>query len=445
MKASRFVVLAIAALGIAGVLVFFPNLTSTGQRYVVELISGKPAADAAKKPDAAASNADTATAQPAGSSGKGRSGGGGPIAVVVATAQKQSFPVVTRSFATVQSPAVVTVGARISSQVTEIHVKDGQMVKAGDLLISLDDRALVAQLARDKAILAKDSALLVSTTADMNRAKDLASKQAGTQQAYDDALATQQSAQATVDSDQATVEADQIQLDFTKITAPIDGRLGAVQVSVGDLVGGSSTSSGATSGLVTITQVDPIQVSFHLPESNLQVFKPLLDAGKAPQVRVLKSGSTDLIASGPMDFIDSAVDTASGTITMRATVENASFVLWPGQFVDVEIDQDNLNDATVIPTVALQPGQNGQFVYVVGTNNTVEVRPVKVALSDGDTSAIASGLEPGDKIVTEGQLRLKPGAAVKPTTATAEADDSSAVQPAAYEKSQTTAQDGVQQ
>lgn len=340
-----------------------------------------------------------------------------PIAVVTAKARKAAFPIVVRTFGSVQSPAVVVVGARVSSQVTAIHVKDGQMVKAGDLLISLDDRVFLAQLARDKAILAKDNALLVSTTADMNRAKDLAAKQAGTEQAYDDALAAQRSAQATVDSDQAAVDADQLQVEFTRITAPIDGRLDAVQVSVGDLVGGgSANASGGTAadGLVTVTKVDPIQVIFHLPQDNLQIFKPMLDAGKPPRVNALKSGTTDMIASGVLDFIDSSVDTASGTITMRAAFGNSTLALWPGQYVDIEIEQGTIDDATVIPTVAVQPGQDGQFVYLVKSDNTIEVRPVKLALSDGNSSAIGSGLAPGDEVVTEGQLRLKAGVAVAP-------------------------------
>jgi multidrug efflux system membrane fusion protein len=330
-----------------------------------------------------------------------------------------------RTFGTVQSPAVVVVGARISSQVTGIHVKDGQMVKTGDLLISLDDRVVRAQLARDKAVLAKDSALVVSTTADLARAKDLLAKGAGTAQAYDAALAAQQSAQASVDADQATVDADQLQLDFTKIAAPIDGRLGAVQVSVGDLVGGGSAngSSGTTSaGLVTVTQVDPIEVIFHLPQDNLPVFKAMLDAGTPPQVKALRSGTTDLIAAGALDFIDSSVDAASGTIAMRAVFGNGKTALWPGQYVDLEIDQGVIQDATVIPTVAIQPGQDGQFVYVVKPDNTIELRQTKIARSDGDLSAVGSGLEPGDAVVTEGQQRLKPGVTVAPApAATAEA------------------------
>jgi multidrug efflux system membrane fusion protein len=327
---------------------------------------------------------------------------------------------VVRTFGTVQSPAVVVVGARIASQVTSISVKDGQMVRAGDLLLSLDDRVVQAQLARDKAILSKDSALVVGAAADMNRAKDLVAKQAGTQQAYDDALAAQQSAQATVDSDKATVDADRLQLEFTKITAPIDGRLGAVQVSVGDLVGGGSSSASGgtpTAGLVTVTQVDPIEVIFHLPESNLQIFKPMLEGGTPPRITALVSGTEKIIASGVLDFIDSSVDTTSGTITMRGVFKNATAALWPGQYVDLEIEQGAIADATVIPTVAIQSGQNGQFVYLVKDDNTVEARPVDVALSDGDQSAINSGLGPGDKVVTEGQQRLKPGAVVTPSVA----------------------------
>ena len=406
MLSVRIVVPIVAVACIAGAALLFPAATRTAWQRVGSL-TGLVSADA--------------DAQDAGGSGKAggsRRGAAGPIPVTVATAEKAPFPLIVRTFGTVQSPAVVVIGARISSQVTSVHVKDGQMVKAGDLLISLDDRVVLAALARDKAVLAKDNAMLVSATADLSRAKDLVKKGAGTEQAYDTALAAQQSAQATVESDQATVNADELQLDFTKITAPIDGRLGAVQVSTGDLVGGgtNNASSGTSgSGLVTVTEVDPIQVIFHLPEDNLPVFKAMLDAGKPPAVKAFKSGTDTLIASGVLDFIDSAVDTASGTITMRGVFDNDKAALWPGQYVDLEIDQGVIADATVIPTVAIQPGQDGPFVYVVKSDNTIELRPTKVARSDGDMSAISTGLAPGDSVVTEGQQRLKPGVTVVPT------------------------------
>jgi membrane fusion protein, multidrug efflux system len=416
MVMARLAIPVIVVACIAGASLLFPAAIRPVGQVAGRLVGLGPAESDAPSAGQSGGAANT--------SGSARSQAGGrpaaPIAVSVSQVRKAPFPIVVRTFGTVQSPAVVVVGARIASQVTSISVKDGQMVRAGDLLLSLDDRGVQAQLARDKAILAKDSALLVGATADMNRAKDLAAKQAGTQQAYDDALAAQQSAQATVDSDKATVDADRLQLEFTKITAPIDGRLGAVQVSVGDLVGGGSSSASGgtpTAGLVTVTQVDPIEVIFHLPEGNLQIFKPMLDGGTPPRINALVSGTEKIIASGVLDFIDSSVDTTSGTITMRGVFENATAALWPGQYVDLEIEQGAIADATVIPTVAIQSGQNGQFVYLVKDDNTVEVRPVDVALSDGDQSAINSGVRAGDKVVTEGQQRLKPGAVVAPSVA----------------------------
>jgi multidrug efflux system membrane fusion protein len=413
MLRARLAIPIIAVVCISAAALLFPAATRTAGQKVGDL-TGLAAADLGSP--------KTGDSPNAGGSGRGAAV---RIPVAVAIAERATFPIIVRTFGTVQSPAVVVVGARISSQVTSIHVKDGQTVKAGDLLISLDDRVALAALAHDKAVFAKDNAQLVSVITDLSRAKDLVDKGAGTRQAYDTALAAQESARATVDSDQATVDADQLQLDFTKVTAPIDGRLGAVGVAVGDLVGfGSFSASGSTptAGLVTVSQVDPIEVIFHLPEDNLQTFKTMLDAGKPPQVKAFKSGTTEFIASGVLDFIDSAVDTASGTITMRGVFGNDKAALWPGQYVDLEIDQGAIADATVIPTVAIQPGQDGPFVYLVKPDNTIELRRTAVARSDGDMSAVSSGLAPGDSVVTEGQQRLKPGMTVMPTPpATAEA------------------------
>lgn len=412
MRTFRSAILVPVALTVAAGLLLAPGLGDRVRREITDVVGSVRSAPSAN-----------------GRSGAAQRPAAAPIAVSVAAVQSGSFPVITRTFGNVLSPAVVEVGARISSQVTDIHVKDGQMVKTGDLLISLDDRPLRAQLARDQAILAKDSALVVSTTADLNRARDLVNKQAGTRQAYDAALAAKQGAEATVEGDKATIEADEVQLGFTQIAAPISGRLGAVQVAVGDLVGGSAFVAGSANSLVSITQVDPIDVVFRLPEADLPIFKRLLDTGKPPVVKALNSSTAEVLAAGILSFIDSSVDTTSGTITMRATFANGALNLWPGQYVDVEIEQSPLNGAAIIPTVALQPGQAGQFVYLVRADNTVEARPVKVALTEGANTAIAEGLEPGDRVVTEGQLQLKPGVAVRPTLVGAEAQAASVVQP----------------
>ncbi|APG88148.1 RND efflux membrane fusion protein (plasmid) [Sinorhizobium americanum CCGM7] len=350
--------------------------------------------------------ADAHTDGETGRTGKATHGAGSQAtAVQVAQVEQQDFPVLISTFANVQAPETVEVNARISSQIVGIHVKDGQMVKAGDLLFSLDDRALQADLSRDEAILAKDSALLADAAIELDRARTLRDDKTGTQQAYDSALSAQQSAKATVAADQAAVEADKVSIDMTRIRAPIGGRLGAVQVTIGDLVGDSTSGT----SLVTITSIDPIEVSFHLPEVHLQAFKGRLESGAPPRVTARLSNTEEVIGTGVLDFIDSDVDTATGTVLMRARFDNAEEKLWPGQYVDVDIEQTTLSKTPVIPAVAVQAGQKGNFVYRLNADDTVELRPVVVAANDGQNAAISSGLSPGDRVVTEGQLYLKAG------------------------------------
>ncbi|MBZ9994646.1 efflux RND transporter periplasmic adaptor subunit [Mesorhizobium sp. BH1-1-4] len=353
-----------------------------------------------------------------------KAGGNGArsASIVSATATTADFPIRRYAIGFVSSPAVVNINARVSSQIVSIDVKDGQMVKAGDLLFSLDDRALKAQLAKDQAALAKDQALLASSNSDLQRAKDLVAKQAGTQQTYDQAVAAQKAAAATVDADKATIDADNVQLGFATITAPIAGRLGAVNVAVGDLVTVSNGNSSTATPLVTITQMDPLQVNFNLPESNLALLHKALANPRQNAVTLTKDGDPTPIGKGTLDFVDSSVDTASGTIATRASIPNADLSLWPGQYVNVILDAGIMPKMTSVPTVAVQPSQKGPFVYVVKPDNTVEMRPVQVALTEGENSAISQGLKSGEKVVTEGQTRLKDGAAVHEGKATASAE-----------------------
>lgn len=345
----------------------------------------------------------------------GKQGGGNgarSASILSATATTADFPVRRYAIGFVSSPAVVNINARVSSQIVSIDVKDGQMVKAGDTLFSLDDRALKAQLAKDQATLAKDQAMLASSNSDLQRAKDLVAKQAGTQQTYDQAVAAQKAAAATVDADKATIDADNVQLGFAKITAPIAGRLGAVSVAMGDLVTVSNGNSSTATPLVTITQMDPLQVNFNLPESNLALLHKALANPQQGAVTLTKDGDPTPIGKGTLDFVDSSVDTASGTIATRASIPNSDLSLWPGQYVNVILDAGIMPQMTSVPTVAVQPSQKGPFVYVVKPDNTVEMRPVQVALTEGENSAISQGLKSGEKVVTEGQTRLKDGAAV---------------------------------
>ena len=357
-------------------------------------------------------------------SGKGKNAARS-ASVLAATTSTADFPIRRYAIGFISSPAVVSINARVSSQIVSIDVKDGQMVKAGDLLFSLDDRALKAQLAKDQATLVKDQALLASSAADLQRAKDLVAKQAGTQQTYDQAVAAQKAAAATVEADKATLDADMVQLGFATITAPISGRLGSVSVAVGDLVSTSNGNSNTATPLVTITQMDPLQVNFNLPESDLALLHKALAKPLQGGVTLTTDGDPTPIGKGTLDFVDSSVDTASGTIATRASVPNADLSLWPGQYVNVVIDAGIMPQMTSVPTVAVQPSQKGPFVYVIKPDNTVEMRPVQVALTEGENSAISQGLKSGERVVVEGQTRLKNGAAVHEGKATA-ADDQAA-------------------
>ncbi|RCS25937.1 efflux RND transporter periplasmic adaptor subunit [Phyllobacterium salinisoli] len=351
------------------------------------------------------------TVQPGKARSTNRQGQDG-VAIVAATAKTADFPILRYAIGSISSPAVVAISTRVSSQIASIAVKDGQMVKAGDLLFTLDDRALKAQRDKDQATLAKDQALLLGAQQDLVRARDLAAKQAGTQQTYDQALATQKADEATVQADQATIDADDVQLSYTRIAAPISGRLGAVNVSVGDLVTSSTGSSSATP-MVTITQVDPLRVSFSLPQSDLPLLQKAIRAPGSATVTLRNDGDPNPVGSGKLDFLDSSVDSTSGTILARATVPNKDLALWPGQYVNVALDAGTMPNMVYVPTVAVQPSQKGPFVYVVKPDNTVEFRPVEVALTTGQNSALSKGLKSGERVVVEGQLRLKDGAAVR--------------------------------
>ena len=347
-----------------------------------------------------------------------------PTAVVTAQAETTDFPVMRTTTGFLSSPAVVNVGSRISSQVTEIPVRDGQTVKAGDVLFRLDDRALKAQLAKDQAVLAKDQAATVGAEADLGRARDILARGAGTRQAYDEQLATTKGLEAAVQADQAAIQADQVQLAYATIVAPTSGRLGAINTSVGDLVGsgngqsGASQASGQQSGssqpLVTITQMTPLTVTFTLPEADLGLLQSAMAAPGQATVSLSSQddGSGTPLAQGVLDFLDSSIDTTTGTIAARASVDNAAGKLWPGLYVDVAIQFGTLKDAVTVPTVALQTGQKGSYVFAVGADGKASMKPVTIAMSNDRQTAIASGLNAGEKVVVEGQGRLKDGAPV---------------------------------
>lgn len=354
-------------------------------------------------------NASRGTHDQAGASQPRRTGEGAPVAIVTAVAEQADMPVRKRAIGFVETPASVVVKSRIDSQILAQHVTDGQFVKKGDLLFTLDDRDIKAQIDKDEAAIARDEATHKRAEGDLARYQQLLAKNAGTQASVDQATADERSSAATILSDKATLEADKLKLGYTKIAAPIDGRVGAVQVTPGNLVAANS----AGTGLVTITQMKPLRVTFTLPERDLSVLQGALAAGKPVPVMAKVPDAGKDAAKGTLNFVDSSVDMNSGTITAKALFGNDDLALWPGQYVDVEIAADTLNDVTVVPSVAVQTGQKGSYVYVVKADQTVELRQVKVALGDGDRMALSEGVRPGERVVVDGQLRLKDGTKVR--------------------------------
>ncbi len=352
--------------------------------------------------------ADAAPAQGAAPAGGKRSGGGFPTNVKLAQVATSDMPLIEHAYGTSISPQIATINARIASQVVNVPVTDGQMVKKGDLLIELDDRTFQATLAKDQATLAKDAALLDNANLQLQRAKTLLSRSAGPQADVDTAIAAAKSAEQVVESDKAQIEADKLQIEFTKITAPIDGKLGQLNVVPGNLV-----SATLGTGLMTITQLQPLKVSFRLPEQVLSAVRSKLDTNADVAVRVLASGSTTVLDTGKVSFIDSSVDASSGTIGMATTVPNEKLQLWPGQHVDVEVQYGVLQGVVTVPAVAIQQGQKGSYVWKVDEQMKVTATPVEVTRYEGANAAIAKGLNVGDQIVVEGQGKLNNGAVVK--------------------------------
>lgn len=336
---------------------------------------------------------------------QGRRGGGGPISVVVAPVAQADVPIRQRSFGYVEPEQTVAVRSRVASQLTQQHFTEGQMVKKGDLLFTLDDRELAAQVEKDEATLAKDEAVQTRTQGDLLRYQQLLSRNAGTAQQLDQATADAKSAAATVLGDKATLDSDKIRLSYTKIYAPITGRAGSVNVTPGNLVSTSDTSP----ALVTITSVDPIRVTFTLPERELSALQKAMAGSATVPVHALIANQT--IATGKLVFIDSAVDTQAGTITAKALFDNPDMKLWPGKYVDVALDTAVHPDALLAPAVAVQEGQQGPYVYVA-QNGKAELRNVKTGVSSGDQIEILDGLSKNDQVVVDGQLRLTNGTAV---------------------------------
>jgi RND family efflux transporter MFP subunit len=297
----------------------------------------------------------------------------------------------------------VEVRPQVSGRIARVHIREGQFVKAGEPLFTLDTGVAEANLAQARAQLQKDQASLADAQRQLARSKDLFAQGFIAQGAVDTTQAQADSLAAVVSADRAAIEAARVTLGFTRITAPLAGRAGAIDFKAGSTVQANTTT------LVTLTQLDPIAVSFNLPQRYLGDALRLLREGGGAVTATLPDHGAAL--TGKLQFVDNAVDAASGTVKVKAQFGNAGQGLWPGAFVDVRLTVQMISNAIVVPQAAVILGERGRTVYVVQDGNKVAARPVEVRYAAG-TDAVVSGLQPGERVVVEGRQNLRPGAVV---------------------------------
>jgi multidrug efflux system membrane fusion protein len=326
--------------------------------------------------------------------------------VRVAVAERRDVTIVERTIGTVLANTAVQVTARVQGVIDRAHFQEGEFVKAGDLLFEIDPRPYQAALAQAKAQLAKDQAQLQNAINNEKRLRAVYEQRLTSVEQLDAAVAATGSATASVAADQAAIDLAQLNLDYTRVRAPIDGKTGPMLVQPGNLVASNSSVS-----LVTINQVRPIKVSVSLPQSDL----PRIQARAAAHGLV---ASVDQRAEGggqymaPIDFVSNRVDATTGTIELRATFPNADVSFVPGQLVDVTVELGDIPGATVVPREAVNSGPDGLYAYAVTPANRAEQRAVKVLFDDGTFDAIEGNVQPGDQVIVDGQLRVLPGAEV---------------------------------
>lgn len=364
---------------------------------------------------------------PGGAPGGGRGGRSGPPPTVgVAPVTVADMPVYLDGLGTIQAYNTVTVHTRVDGQLMKVAFTEGQFVKAGDLLAKLDDRLYQAAYDQAVAKLAQDQATLDNARVDLERYRALASEKFGTQQQYDTQKSTVAQDEATVKYDKAAVATARTNLDYCTITAPIDGRIGLRQVDVGNIAHASDSS-----GLVVITQLNPISVVFTLPQQNLAAINGPLNRGEAlPTLAVSTDGR--VLDHGTLTTVDNQIDTSTGTLKLKAAFPNKDLTLWPGGFVNVRLLADTRRHITVVPLTAIQHGPKGTYVYVVKDDSTVDPRPVTVAFSEGQQTALTDGVAVGERVVINGQDRLQAGARIQIAgVAPADAAPDAAAAPAA--------------
>jgi membrane fusion protein, multidrug efflux system len=330
------------------------------------------------------------------------------VPVTAGTVTAADVPVFLQAIGSVQAYNMVTIRSRVDGQIVKVDFTEGQEVKAGDPLVQIDQRSYKAALDQAIANQEKDQANLANAQINYNRdAQIVKNNLAVSQQQFDLDKATVAADQGAVDSDKAQVEAARVNLDYTTITAPIDGRLGARLVDIGNIVHAADVT-----GLVTIAQLKPIFVSFTVAQENAHKIRER--QAEAPlDVAAYGDDGKTVLAQGKLTLIDNMIDQTTGTIHLKASFANEDERLWPGQFVNLRLILNTRKSAPTVPSQTVQNGANGQYVYIIKPDNTVERRDVEVAAVQDGLAVVTKGLTPGERVVVDGQYRLTDGARVK--------------------------------
>ena len=329
-----------------------------------------------------------------------------PAPVVVALATQETIPVEVAAIANVEAYSTVSVKARVGGQLMEVHFREGDDVKQGQLLFTLDPRPFEAALHQAEANLARDLAQAENARAQYRRYEKLLQEGVTSQEQYDQVRTSAEALDAVVRADKASVETARLFLSYCTITSPIDGRTGNLIVHAGNLVKADDDQP-----LVVINQINPIYVSFTLPEQHLAEVKKYMARSKLA-VEATLPDDTAHPERGVVSFVDNNVDATTGTIRLKALFPNAGRRLWPGQFVNVTLRLTERPNAVVVPSPAVQVGQSGSYVYVVKSDQTVDLRPVTTSITANGKTVIEKGVSAGETVVVDGQLRLVPGAKV---------------------------------
>jgi multidrug efflux system membrane fusion protein len=363
-----------------------------------------------------ATKAETADTKGKGGKGAGkggRSGGGAPGGVqpvATATARIGDVNIVQTGLGTANALRTVTVKPRVDGQLNSVNFTEGQMVAAGQTIAQIDPVPLQVQLAQAEGQLARDAAQLNNARLDLERYRTLLAQDSIATQLVDQQAAQVRQLEGTVKIDQAQVDNAKLQLSYTQIIAPISGRLGLRQVDAGNMVKGSDAN-----GIAVITQVDPINVLFTIPQDTLPRVLARLKAGEKPPVEIWDREQKALLATGKLITTDNQIDVTTGTVKLKAEFPNPDGKLFPNQFVNVRMVVDTRKGVVVVPSAAIQRGSQGTVVYVVKEDNTVTLRPVQTGPTEGANTAVESGLKEGERVIVDGVDRVREGAKVEVT------------------------------